>query len=86
MSTDNLSVQYDTSGRMKYHPDYHFNHQKPYTIEELVYICKQYEWGNVKTLSLDVGRTEATLHSRIYKLKESGEFDFYKNLNLEGAK
>lgn len=75
-------VAYDSSGRMKYNPEYHFNQGKPYTLSELVYICQQYRMGNRKTLSMAVGRTEGTLAALIYKLKKSGEFEYYKNLNI----
>lgn len=73
-------IQYDNHGRMKYHPAYHFNHGKEYTLKELSYICQQYRRGNVKNLSMAVGRTEGTLRTLVDNLRKEGKFDFYKNL------
>ncbi|MCG3089157.1 hypothetical protein [Sporosarcina cyprini] len=74
------TIQYDSQGRIKYHPDYHHNHGKDYTTCELSYICKNYYKGNLRRLSLAVGRTERTLISITTKLRKAGIFEFYKNL------
>lgn len=75
-------IKYDRWGRMKYHPDYHPNQGKSHSTTELVYICKHYSRGNVKTLSLDVGRTEHSLRQRINQLRQNGQFDHYKSMKL----
>lgn len=75
------TVTYDSTGRMKYHPDYHPNHGKPYTTQELSYLCKMYEGhGNRKRMSMALGRTEASLASLVHHLRKSGKFDQFKNL------
>lgn len=73
-------IQYDSSGRMKYHPDYHFNHKKPYTVKELAYICSTYRRGARREVSMAVGRTESTISDLICKMKKEGTFDHYYEL------
>ncbi|MEK4781115.1 DNA-entry nuclease [Bacillus sp. FSL L8-0199] len=73
-------IQYDSCGRMKYHPDYHFNHKKPYTVKELAYICATYQRGARKSVAMAVGRTESTISDLICKMKKDGTFDHYRQL------
>jgi hypothetical protein len=75
-------VQYDSYGRMKYHPEYHENHKKGYTVKDLAYICQQYRRGNVKTLALAVGRTEGSLRTLVDKMRQDGTFEFYRSIEL----
>ena len=75
-------VMYDRWGRMKYHPDYHPNQGKGYTTQELSYICEHYVRGGIKTLSLDVGRTEHSIRQRVNMLRKEGQSDHYKNLSV----
>ena len=49
------TVEYDRWGRMKYHPEYHENHGKSFTIEELYYLCKYWEVDDIKDLSFGMG-------------------------------
>lgn len=80
-----MEVQYDRLGRMKYHPDFHHNHGKEYTVKELAYLCKYYSRGNIKTLAMDLGRTETSIQHQVSKLRKKGLFDFYKNLEVGGV-
>jgi DNA-binding MarR family transcriptional regulator len=73
-------IEYDRQGRMKYHPDYHHNHNKPYTMKELSYICKHYKRGQVKSLALALGRTEHSIRVLVNKLRRDGLFEQYKNM------
>ncbi|WP_433775304.1 DNA-entry nuclease [Bacillus wiedmannii] len=70
-----MEVQYDAQGRMKYHPDYHPNHKKPYTTRELAYICKYYGFGKVKGIALSLGRTETTIRQLVNVLRNNGTFE-----------
>ncbi|PER36292.1 DNA-entry nuclease [Bacillus thuringiensis] len=73
-----MEVQYDSQGRMKYHPDYHPNHKKQYTTKELAYICKYYGFGKVKGIALSLGRTETTIRQIVNVLRKNGTFEKYK--------
>lgn len=75
-------IEYDSCGRMRYHPDYHFNHGKAYTVKDLVYICLNDQRGKRKELSLAVGRTEATIAEMLCKFKKDGRFEYYRNLKI----
>jgi hypothetical protein len=77
---DTDEVRYDRFGRMQYHPDYHPNQGKSYTVKENAYLCKHYVRGHVKTLALDMGRTETSIRSRICELRRRGQFEYYKNM------
>ncbi|WP_255298416.1 DNA-entry nuclease [Brevibacillus dissolubilis] len=75
-------IEYDEQGRMKYHPEFHPNHGKRFSIEELEYMCKFYEYDSVRTMALALGRTEATIASKVRELRQAGKFEYYKNLNM----
>lgn len=74
-------IQYDPQGRMLYHPDFHEKSGKPFTEEELEYLCKFYETDGRQMMSFALGRTEAAIGEKFNKLKKQGRFDYYKNLN-----
>ncbi len=74
-------ISFDRFGRMNYHPDFHFNHCKTMSEEELEYLCKFWEFDNCRTVAFALGRTEHSLDSTVNKLKKSGLYEYYKNLN-----
>lgn len=80
--TDVVDVQYDRNGRMLYHPEFHPNQGKHFTVEELIYLCKFYDYDGPKYMSLALGRTEHTICEKVYQLKKSGKFEYYKKLKL----
>lgn len=69
--------------RERYNPELHFNHGKPYKLSELVYICKVYEVKPHGEIALEVGRTTGAVRKVVNKLKGNGQFDKYKNMNIE---
>lgn len=70
--------KYDSQGRITYHPDFHFSHRKPFTTEELEYLCKFYEVDDRRTIAFALGKTETVIGSKVASLKKSGLFDYYK--------
>ncbi|WP_176542109.1 DNA-entry nuclease [Bacillus wiedmannii] len=78
---DEKHIEYDNSGRMMYNENFHTNHGKPFTEEELEYLCKYYEVDDSQTISLALGRTENTIRFKISVLKKQGKYEYYKNLN-----
>jgi len=72
---------YDSNGRLRYHPELHPNHRKPYRLSELEYLCKFWKRGRRRQISLALGRTESTLADKVCKLRKNGLFEYYKNLN-----
>lgn len=74
-------IQLDKQGRMKYHPDFHPNHNKHYTESELEYLCKYWEHDHRRTMAFALGRPEASLASAVQKMKREGLYEHYKNLN-----
>lgn len=74
-------VEYDSSRRMKYHPDFHFSHEQPFTESDLEYMCKYAEIDNTQTISFAIGKTEATIYNKLKQLRKMGLYEYYKNLN-----
>nr|WP_275900502.1 DNA-entry nuclease [Anoxybacillus rupiensis] len=66
---------------MKYHPELHPNHGKPFTESDLEYLCKFYEFDGAESISLALGKTEHTILTKVYDLRKRGLFEYYKNLN-----
>lgn len=79
---NNETVEYDKFGRMKYHPEYHENHGKPFKLDELIYLCKYWETDGAQSLSLGLARTEKALYQKVSDLKKNNQFEYYKNLEL----
>ncbi len=75
------NIQYDRHGRMMYHPEFHPNHGRRMTEEELEYLCKYCEVDSWRHLSFALGRTEHTLRSKVNSLKKRGLYEYYKKLN-----
>ncbi|WP_246168306.1 DNA-entry nuclease [Paenibacillus antarcticus] len=76
-------ITYDRQGRMEYNPLFHFNHGKHYTTSELIYICKYYEIDGRRNMSLAIGKTIKSITSTVWKLRQSGKWDYYKNFDDE---
>lgn len=74
-------ITYDRRGRMQYHPDFHFNHGIPFTIDEMIYTAKYYEIDGARTISFAIGKTEGTVQSKVDEMKQNGMYEIYKNLS-----
>lgn len=77
-------IEYDAGGRMKYHPDFHPNHGKPYTTKENAFIIQHYRKGKVQWLSMVLGRTEHSLRRHREEIAEQGLYDHYMNMDIGG--
>lgn len=78
---EHKKIVIDKSGRMAYHPDYHFSHGLPFTESDLEYICKYYESDETRNIAFAIGKTEHTIRTKINHLKKNNLYDYYKNLN-----
>ncbi len=74
-------MQATIGNRLPYDPVLHPNHKKPWTASDLEYLCKYYELDGMRYMSYALGRTEGTITEQIKRLKQSGKFEYYKNLN-----
>lgn len=74
-------LKYTSSNyRMCYHPDFHENHGKPWTINELQYLCSSWDGMKKADIALALGRTHGTVLSKAHQLKKSGEFEKFKEM------
>lgn len=74
--------RYDKCGRMLYHPEFHHQHKKPFTVSEMEYLCKFWDIDPRRTMSFALGRPETLLSTMVNQLKKNGEFEYWKNLNV----
>ncbi len=73
--------EYDSCGRMRFHPSYHDRNKKKWTHEELEYLCKYVESDGNRSISMALGRTEMTIAAKLTELRKSGMYDHYKYRN-----
>lgn len=76
-------ISYDPTGRMRYHPEFHPNHGKPFTTGELIYMCKYYDIDGPRSIGYALGKTPGVIQSKAAKLKFRGMFEEYKNMSDE---
>ena len=72
---------YDRSGRMKYHPEFHENHGKSWTADDLEYLCKFHDTCGLNDIGFALGRPATSCATKIDYLKKQGQYEFYRNLN-----
>lgn len=77
-------IEYTSSNkRMRYNPEFHDKHNKPFTEDDYIYICSM--WKNTKKLDISfaLGRTVGSVCLKKYELKKNGLFEYYKKLGNE---
>ncbi|MBO9596201.1 MAG: hypothetical protein J7559_00030, partial [Cohnella sp.] len=74
-------IVYDNHGRMRYHPEFHFSHGKPTTLEDKIYVAKFYEVDGRRKISFAIGKTEGYVQTLVYDMRKRGIFEIYKNLS-----
>lgn len=78
---EKIKVEYDANGRMKYHPEFHFNQGTPWTAEDTEYLCKYHTVDDLETIAMALGRTKTTVAEKLTKLKKQGKYEYYRNRN-----
>ncbi|WP_108669527.1 DNA-entry nuclease [Peribacillus acanthi] len=81
MLIEDVLVEYDSQGRIKYHPELHNKQGLPWSEEDLEYLCKYESIDDRQTIAMALGRTVTTVDTRLHLLKKTGRFEYYKNLN-----
>ncbi|MFE3973164.1 MULTISPECIES: hypothetical protein [unclassified Peribacillus] len=81
MQIEDIKVEYDDCGRVKFNPELHENQRKPWSEEDKEYLCKYESIDELETVAMALGRTRGTVAENLKKLRKSGEFEYYKNLN-----
>ena len=76
---NSLAITYDSKGQMEYNPDFHENHKEKFTEYELEYLCKYFKIDGLKTISLALGRTEATVKAKVKNLRKQGLYEYYRD-------
>lgn len=74
-------LEYTSSNyRLRFNPEFHENQGKPFTEEDLIYLCSMYEGMKKCDLAMALGRTHSTILTKAYHLRKNGKFDHYKKL------
>lgn len=67
-----MCVEFDGNGRMKYNSELHFNQGQPWVTEDVEYLIEWLDKIGYEEMSLALGRTEATLRDKVFKLRKKG--------------
>ncbi len=79
-------IEYLSSNhRMVYDPEFHENHGKEYTVQELIYMCSMWNYMKKADISAALGRTHGSVLSKAYYLREKGEFEYFRKLGEKNA-
>lgn len=80
-------IEYTSSNRrMRYNPEFHENHGKPFSKDDLIYLCSMWGSMQIADIALALGKTHSTVATKAYKLKKIGLFNYYKKLGkMNGA-
>lgn len=74
-------ISFDKIGRMRYHSEFHPQHGEPFSVSDLIYLCKFHKIDSARSLSFALGKTESTVMSRLSSMKKSGDYDIYRNMD-----
>lgn len=69
-----------SNNRMRYDPEYHENHGKLWTTKDIIYLCGMWKSAPTRTIALCLGRTESTCLTKVYKLKQRGQFEEFRKM------
>lgn len=74
-------IEYTASNsRMRYNPEFHENHGKPFTKDDYIYMCSMWDSMKKADIAMALGKTVGTVLSKKYYLKKVGLFEYYKKL------
>lgn len=69
--------------RMCYNSEFHDQHGKGWSKEDLAYMVQMRPHTQWADISLALGRTHGTCMSKYYMLKKRGLLEYYKNLEID---
>lgn len=64
--------EYDSQGRMRYDPEFHGKHKKPWTVSDEKYLIENYEKDGPEAVSFALERTIYTVAQRAKQLRDAG--------------
>ena len=78
---EELIIERDKSGRMLYNKEIHTRQGKPWTMDELVYLCKYSEKDGLETISFALERTPQSCSQKLVDLRKQGRFEDLCEMN-----
>lgn len=77
-------LEYTASNhRLRYNPEFHENQGKPFTKDDLVYMCSMWDSMKKADIAMALGKTHGAVLSKAYSLRKNGLFNYYKKLGKE---
>lgn len=70
--SNQVQPTYDSRGRMKYNPELHPNHKKPWTTHDQKYLIDFYATSTPNEISLALGRTVGVVIDKACRLRKQG--------------
>lgn len=56
--------------------------RKPYTEEELEYLCRFSEIDGVPSIACGLNRSQLSIYKKIQKLKTTGRYEHYRSCHI----
>jgi hypothetical protein len=80
---DEEDLEYSKHGDLLYNPIYHQPKGKPWTPEELRYLCQYHDKDSIHNIALALERTTRTCKSQVVNLRKAGLYEYYRNRREE---
>lgn len=76
-------IEYTASNhRIRYNPDFHENHGRPWSDDDLAYLCASWDVMLKEDIAMALGRTHGTVLTKAHELKKSGKFEEYREMGV----
>lgn len=69
--------------RLRYNPALHENHGKPYTKDDLIYLCTMWDSRAKADIAAALGKTHSSVLNKKWYLNKIGLFEHYKKLGKD---
>lgn len=69
--------------RLRYNPEFHENHNEPFTKDDLIYMCSMWDPTKKADIAMALGRTLSATYNKKRSLVKYGLFEYYKKLGKE---
>lgn len=76
-----MEITYDSQGRVMFHPALHPNTGKPWTEDELEYLCKFHMVDGLELMSYALGRTHMAINQKLVQLRKEGKYEYYRSIS-----
>lgn len=65
---------------MRFNPEYHDNHGKPFSRDDLIYMCCMWDSMKKADIAAALGKTHGAVLTKAYLLRKKRSFNYYRRL------